>query len=77
MGSGICLGRDYPEQYRDIIDIMQAKETTIVDAVLTGTLEQRTLDKFLEYVAAADQEVDPEIIHLIKIVDALLEEHNA
>ena len=33
MSSGICLARDCPEQYRDIINIVEAEETTIVDAV--------------------------------------------
>lgn len=77
MTSGICPPRDCPEQYRDIIDIVEAEETTIVDAGLTGRLEQEDLNLFLDHVAVADHEVDPSLIHLVEIVDTLLEQRDS
>lgn len=77
MSSGICLARDCPEQYRDVIDIVETEETTIVDAGLTGKLEQEDLDQFLDHVAVADHEVDPSLIYLVEIVDTLLEERDS
>ncbi|OYR53886.1 hypothetical protein DJ73_06180 [Halorubrum sp. Ea1] len=77
MSSGTCFARDCPEQYRDVINIVEAEETTIVDAVLTGKLEQDDLDTFLEYVAVADREIEPSLIHLVEIVDTLLEKRDS
>ncbi|WP_435100167.1 hypothetical protein [Halorubrum sp. N11] len=77
MSSGICLADDCPEQYRDVIDIVDAEETTIVDTGLTGKLEQEDLDMFLDNVFVADHEVDPGLIHLVEIVDTLLEKSDS
>ena len=73
MDSGTSLTHDRPERCRDVVDVVEAEQTTIVDAVLTGKLDQGDLDTFLEWIAAADDEIDPGVIHLITIANTLLE----
>lgn len=77
MSTSICFAGDCPEQCRDVITIVAAEETTIVDAVSTGKLDKGDLDTFVEYVTGADCEIGPGLIHLIGIVNTLLEEHDS
>lgn len=74
MGSGAYHSRDCPEQYWNVVEVIISEETTIVDAVATGELDRDDLDTFSDYVAASDRDLDPGLVHLIKIVTTLLEE---
>ncbi|TKX87185.1 hypothetical protein EXE43_04535 [Halorubrum sp. SS5] len=75
MGSDSRRTRDCPEPCRDVLNIVSAEETTLVDAVSSGELDRRDIETFLRY--AADHDVEPGIVPLVKIVDTLLEERNA
>lgn len=76
MGSSTCRTRDCPEPCRDVLNIVTAEETTIVDAVSNGNLDHDDINAFLTYVTAADHDIDPGLIHLVEIIDTLLEERN-
>lgn len=76
MGSGSYRTRDYPEPCRDVLTIVTAEETTIVDAVSSGKLDHDDIDAFLDYATDADHDIDPGVIHLVEIVETLLEERN-
>lgn len=73
MASGTYLTHDCPEQCRDVVDVVEAEQTTVVDAALTGKLDQGDFNTFREHMASADDEIDPEVIHLIAIANTLLE----
>ncbi|TKX56523.1 hypothetical protein EXE44_13655 [Halorubrum sp. SS7] len=74
MGSDSRRTFDCPEPCRDVLNIVLAEETTLVDAVSSGELNRRDIETFLHY--AADHDVEPGIVPLVKIVDTLLEERN-
>ena len=76
MGSGTSRTRDHPEPCRDVLNIVTAEETTIVDAVLSGKVDHDDLDTFLNYTTIADHDIDPGVIHLVETIDTLLEERN-
>lgn len=76
MGSGTFRTRDYPEPCRDVLTIVTAEETTIVDAVSSGKLDHDDIDTFLNHATATDTDIDPGMIHLVKIIDTLLEQRN-
>ena len=66
--------RNCPEPCRDVLNIVSTEETTLVDAVSSGDLDHSDIETFLRH--AADQDVEPGIVQLVKIVDTLLEERN-
>ncbi|MDB9252995.1 hypothetical protein [Halorubrum ezzemoulense] len=74
MGSDSRRTHECPEPCRDVLNIVSAEETTLVDAVSSGDLDRRDIETFLRY--AVDHDVDPGTVHLVKIVDALIEERN-
>jgi hypothetical protein len=76
MGSGTDRTCDCPEPYHAVLNIVTAEETTIVDAVSSGELDHNDIDTFLDYATAADHDLDFGLVHLVRIVDTLLEERN-
>lgn len=67
---------DCPEPCADVLDIATAEETTLVDAISSERLDREDLRAFLNHADAAVHDIDPGLIHLIKIIDTLLEEHD-
>lgn len=74
MESGSGCTRDWPESCYDVFTVVSAEETTLVDAVSSGNLDRGDIETFLRY--AADHDVDPGIVHLVSIIDSLLEEYD-
>ncbi|WP_152420944.1 hypothetical protein [Halorubrum coriense] len=76
MESGPRRMPDWPEPCDDILTIATAEETTLVDAISRDRLDREDLDTFLNHVDAAAHDVDPGLIHLVKIIDTFLEDHD-
>lgn len=74
MGSGSRRTRDWPESCYNVLTVVSTEETTLVNAVSRGDLDRRDIETFLRY--AADHDVDPGLVHLVSIINSLLEEHN-
>jgi hypothetical protein len=66
--------RDCPDSYYHIVTVVTAEETTLVDALSSGELDHDDVEAFLSY--ADEHNVDPGLVHLVKIVDGLLEDHS-
>lgn len=76
MSSGTNRTCDCPEPYHAVLNIVTAEETTIVDAVSSGELDHNDINTFLDYATAADHDVDSGTIHLVRIIDTLLEKRD-
>jgi hypothetical protein len=76
MGSNARHAGDYPKPCRDVLEIVTAEETTIVDGLSREILDYDDIDVFLNYAAAADHDIDTGVVRLVEIIDTLLRERD-
>lgn len=76
MSVGTALPQDCPDNCRAVVAAAEAEQVTIVDAVLSGTLDLGDLETFLRYATEAERDIDTGLIRIVEIIYGLLQQYD-